>query len=321
MTILDKRNRFTPFEYKTAYEYWEKQQSSHWNSWDITYSDDLNDWRSMSDTERQIVGGVLRGFTQAEITVNDYWVNAVHKWFPKPEISLMSSCFASMEGVHAVSYNQLSETLGLDTYEAFQQDPSAVAKISYLTDIDLDNCTLSEKAQSLAIFSGFTEGVSLFSSFSILQWFSTKNKLKGVASVITYSIRDENLHSKAGIWLFKQLLVEYPEIDTVELRLHIEEAARAIVELEHNFIESVFKLGDLDGLAAKDLKAFILLRTNNKLVELGYQPVFSYVKEDAENIISWFNILNGAERTVDFFATNVPDYATIELDESNLDWG
>ena len=317
MTILDKREAFTPFEYPKAYEFWQQQQSADWKPWDIKYGEDVSDWATMPESHKRIVGGVLRGFTQTELLVNEYWSTYVKSWFPKPEIALMCSCFASMEGIHAVSYNQLSETLGLDTYSEFKSDPAAQAKLGYLLDIDSTNPTLHQKARSLAIFSAFTEGVSLFSSFAILQYFSTKNQLKGVGDVIKYSILDEGKHSEAGIWLYRQLLSEYPVVDTIELRTEVEEGARAVVQLEHSFIDSVFSSGGIEGLEAEDIKAFISVRANIKLRELGYDDLFDYNRQAADNILSWFNILNiGADRT-DFFAT-LPTYATIEVPE--IDW-
>ena len=91
-------------------------------------------------------------------------------------------------------------------------------------------------AKSLAIFSAFTEGVNLFSSFAVLLSFKMRNKLKGVGQIVEWSIRDESMHSNAGCWLFKTLLKENPELKTPELRAQqLDEAALLSLKLGIRF--------------------------------------------------------------------------------------
>ena len=97
-----------------------------------------------------------------------------------------------------------------------------------------------ERAKSLAIFSAFTEGVNLFSSFAVLLSFKLDNKLKGVGQIVEWSIRDESLHSEAGCWLFRTLMQEHPEFNTPELQADIEEAAKLSLKLELDFIDKVY---------------------------------------------------------------------------------
>lgn len=91
--------------------------------------------------------------------------------------------------IHTKAYNYLNETLGLEEYDAFLQEPAAAAKLDNL--VNRSSNTLYDKALSLAVYSGLGEGVSLYSSFAILLHFSTRNLLKGVGEIITYSVRDE----------------------------------------------------------------------------------------------------------------------------------
>ena len=57
---------------------------------------DLNDWKqNLTETEKNIVGSILKGFAQTETVVNDYWSGLVTKWFRKPEIIMMATtCFS-----------------------------------------------------------------------------------------------------------------------------------------------------------------------------------------------------------------------------------
>jgi ribonucleotide reductase beta subunit family protein with ferritin-like domain len=72
-----------------------------------------------------------------------------------------------------------------------------------------------------------------------------RNKLKGVGQIVEWSIRDESMHSEAGCWLFRTLIEENPELNTPELKTAITEAALLSLQLELDFIEKVYELGDL----------------------------------------------------------------------------
>lgn len=275
----------------------------------MNFADDVMDFKSkLTDAERNLIGNVLKGFTQTELIVgNDYWANKVSTWFPKPEIQLMAMAFSGMEAVHTVSYSQIDENLNLDDYEGFLQDPATVAKLSRLSSKEK---TIKDKARSLAIFSAFTEGVSLFSSFAILLNFKRFNKLPAIGKIITYSIRDESLHSAAGCWLFRTLAKQQNLYEDKEFKKSIYEAARLTIKLEEDFIDKAFELGDVDGLKKEDLKNFIKHRANSKLKELGLKMNWKNIdKESVERIDSWFSIQSGGSTLSDFFHKRPTDYS------------
>jgi hypothetical protein len=80
------------------------------------------------------------------------------------------------------------------------------------------------------------------------------------------------------------------------------------VEMEHKFIDKIFEMGDLENLKAEDLKNFILRRANEKLIEIGYEPIFEYDVESA-NQLEWFDHLTGGTTHTDFFSTRSTDYS------------
>lgn len=315
MSIFQRRNEFEPFELPQGYDYWLKQQQAHWLPTEINLSTDLQDWNSgkITDSEKQVIGQILKGFTQAEIIVNDYWSRRITKFFTKPEIIIMACAFSNMETIHAVSYNLLNTTLGLTNYKAFIQDPTTKAKLDNL--INTPNKSKSDILKGLAIFSAFAEGVSLFSSFAILLNFSRFNKLKGTSQIIKFSIRDESLHSEAGCWLFRQAMSENPDLFTDEFKKEIYEAARLTVKLEDEFIDKAFELGKIEGLDPGDLKQFIRYRANVKLQDINLKQNWKNLDKDAvERITSWFDVLSSGLNHDDFFTTSVSDYSRGVID-------
>jgi ribonucleoside-diphosphate reductase beta chain len=200
--ITQERVVYKPFEYPEAFDFWMKQQQAHWLHTEVPMMSDVNDWKqNLNESEKNVIGSILKGFAQTETVVNDYWSTLVTKWFRKPEVIAMAVCFANMETVHAEAYSLLNEELGLDNFSEFLEDESTMAKIQALMNVRdkiEGEPDWSERAKSLAIFSAFTEGVNLFSSFAILLSFKLRNLLKGVGQIVEWSIRDESLHSEAG---------------------------------------------------------------------------------------------------------------------------
>jgi ribonucleoside-diphosphate reductase beta chain len=314
--ITDKRLFYKPFEYPQAHEFMKLQQRVHWMADEVTLASDVNDFKmKLTESEVNLIGQILKSFAQTETHVEDYWSSYVSHWFPKPEIQSMAVTFGSFESIHAEAYSLLNESLGLDDFEAFMEDEEARNKIERLQQVNAG--TMGEIAQSLAIFSAFTEGVNLFSSFAVLMSFQMRNLMKGMGQIVAWSVRDESLHSKAGCWLFTQLLKERPELNTIDLKEKIEKACIISVELEFAFIDKVFEMGNLENLTKEQLKNFIYARANEKMVELGYKALFR-VNDDLLEEIAWFGQITSGVEHQDFFAQRPSAYSKSTADWSDL---
>ena len=322
--LFTERVPFKPFEFPIYYtEGWLKQAQAFWLHTEIPMQMDVKDWNeNLSESEKHLVGNILLGFAQTECAVSDYWTGMVTKWFPKHEIRQMAMMFGSQETIHATAYSYLNETLGLDDFSAFLHEPAVAEKFELLTqtsadwtpeDLKTNHKARIEVARSLAIFSAFAEGVSLYSSFAVLYSFQMRNLLKGIGQQMKWSVRDESLHSRMGCQLFRHMCEEFPEL-LEEAKTAIYQAAKLIIELEHKFIDKMFELGDLENLKKDDLKHFIIQRVNEKLGELGYNPIpggddyFEFNKKKAENL-DWFYHLTGGTTHTDFFAMRPTDYS------------
>lgn len=315
--LMDTRVEYGPFEYPQAYDYWLKQQQAHWLHTEYPMSQDLLDYKAkLTEPEKHVVTSILKVFTQTEVFIEDYWAAKVARWFKKPEIQMMAHSFSAFESIHAVAYQHLTDSLGVPDYKAFLSVPEARAKIERL--INQRGKTKEEIALSLAVFSGFNEGVNLFSSFAVLMNFSRFNKLKSVGAIVAASIKDESLHSEAGCWLFRTFVSEYPEVWTDEVKKEIYDAARLTVDLEDAFIDHVFALGDIDGMSSKMLKTYIRFRANTKLQDLGLKSNWKNLDKELLKDMEWFDVLSAGVNHSDFFAQRVTDYSKGVVDFSKI---
>ena len=310
MGLFDERIAYKPFEYPEYYtEGWLKQAQAFWLHTEIPMSGDVKDWNEkLTKEEKNLVGNILLGSAQTECAVSDYWTQKVVSWFPKHEIQQMAMMFGSQETIHAVAYSYLNETLGLEDFEAFLHEPATAERFEKLVAYTGNDPVGIGK--SLAIFSAFAEGVSLYSAFAVLYSFQLRNLLKGIGQQMKWSVRDESLHSKMGCTLFRHMCDEIPSLLN-DCRNDVIEAAKTMLDAEEKYIDKMFELGDIENLRAYDLKQFIRKRLNEKMVELGYIDLgeyFAFDKKGAENL-DWFYHLTGGHTHTDFFAVRPTDYS------------
>jgi len=313
--IFDIRQTYRPFEYPQFYEFYRNQQLVHWTKDEINLGQDVQDWNMhLTQNEKDVIGGILKGFTQMEILVGDYW-RKVAEWFPKPEIAMMASAFSYFESIHMDNYAMINEQLQLDDFSAFLYDVATKEKLDYFIERP-EIISKEEIAKSIAIFSAFAEGCLLFSSFAVLLSFQRENLMKGVGQIVSFSIRDENSHSQGGIYLFNKIIEEYPEIKE-QIKNDILNAANICYQLEKQFLNNLFKTGNIRTLTKEELLNFVKDRLNLKLQELGYEKIFEIDKELLQNI-SWFGSLSSGREFGDFFATRVSEYSQNKINPNEL---
>ena len=313
--ITTERIAFKPFEYQWAYDYWFAQQNAHWLHTEINMQQDVKDWlETLNEKDKNVIGNILKGFTQTETEVGNYWSSYVPKWFPVPEIKMMAQTFGAFETIHAVAYSYLNDTLGLDDFTSFLEDDATMAKLNVLMEVNPDTTDLEEIARSLALFSGCAEGIQLFSSFAVLLSFRASNRLVGIGQQMIFSVKDESLHSEAGCKLFRELVAENPEIWTDKLRADIYEGFELAIRNEFTYINKIFEMGDLETITKEQLKNFMYDRANRKLVELGLKAKYA-VNQELLKEMEWFYMLVSGVKQTDFFANRETEYA-----KPNEDW-
>jgi ribonucleoside-diphosphate reductase beta chain len=158
-------------------------------------------------------------------------------------------------------------------------------------------------AKALAIYSAFTEGLQLFSSFIVLLNFPRFGKMKGMGQIITYSIRDESMHVEAMTKLFREFIQENIELWTDDFKAEIYQACREMVDLEDRFLDLVFEQGDIRGLTKKEMQQYIRYIADRRLLQLGLKPNYN-VKD---NPLDWLDDVLGVEHQ-NFFEGRATTY-------------
>jgi len=273
---------------------------------EVTMADDIKDYnKNLTEDNRQLVDNIFRFFTQADVDVCCGYAKHYLPTFKAPEVRMMLVSFAAMEAVHQDAYSSLLETLGKsdDIYQEFMDIQEMVEKHEYLSDFNMD--TPHNIAKTMAVYSGFTEGVQLFSSFAILLNYPRHNLMKGMGQIVTWSIRDETLHVENVSRLFREFISENPEIWTDKLKYEIYCAAERVVELEDKFIDICFDKADIPDLTAKEVKEYIRYIADRRLLGLGMKAIF----HSTVNPLPWIDTQVNAVEHTNFFENRATEYA------------
>ncbi len=228
--------------------------------------------------------------------------------------------FAAREALHVAAYSHLIETLGLPetTYNEFLEYQEMKDKHDYVLDISSQNGDRASTATHIAVFSAFTEGMQLFSSFIMLLNFQRNGKMKGMGQIIAWSIVDETLHAESMIKLFRTYIEENKEIWNDDLKSRIYSIAEKMVELEDKFIDLAFGISPMNNLTAAEVKQYIRYITDRRLISLGLRGIMKVKK----NPLPWVEEMINAPTHTNFFENKATDYAKGALSgDWNDVWG
>ena len=305
---MDERNSFKPFNYPWAYEAWLKHEQIHWLHTEVPMLEDVKDWKNrLTASEKQFLTHIFRFFTQGDIDVAGGYVNNYLPYFKQPEVRMMLLGFAAREALHIAAYSHLIETLGLpDTmYNQFLEYQEMKDKHEYVLNISDQNTTKQNTAKHIAVFSAFTEGMQLFSSFIMLLNFPRTGTMKGMGQIVTWSIVDETMHTESMIRLFRTYIEENKEIWNDDLKGELYTIAERMVELEDKFIDLAFKMGEMKDLTSEDVKKYIRYIADRRLISLGLKGIFKVKK----NPLLWVEEMVNSPVHGNFFENRVTDYA------------
>jgi len=315
--LLESTGTYDVDRYAWAYEFWKRQQQTHWMGEEVPLGGDIKDWTSnrMSDAERNLLTQIFRFFTQSDVEVGDNYLKRYIPIFQPLAIQMMMAAFTNMETVHIDAYALLLKTLGMPKteFEAFRDYGEMRAKADYMH--TFGTATVSDVARTLAMFGAFTEGMSLFASFAMLLNFPRHNKMNGMGQIVSWSVRDESLHCEGIIKLFHEWDRETGAV-TPAVRDDIIDVAKTMVDLEERFVDLAFSIGDVEGMRAQEIHAYVRYVADWRLTQLKLSPVFGYFgnaenhyKQIKPHPLPWLiEILNGVEHA-NFFEQRATEYS------------
>lgn len=327
---------YKPFLYPEAYDRYLMHQSAHWVKDEIPLGEDVKDWQLLSEEERNFIKTVFLLFTQNDVQVGSGY-DVMLRIFKPTEVQMLLRNQADRENIHIDAYSYLLDTLGFpeSIYSEFIDVPVMKDKLDYVEaakvkkyedyyadvveDLGMRVKEVSEEdieseidyrfrkgvAMMLAVYAGLVEGVSLFAQFAMLLNYQRFNLMPGMCQVVTWSIRDEEMHVINNSWLFKEFIKENLDIWTDDLKGEIYEAARQIVEKEKRYVDHVFAKGITKGITKDEMYNYLEYITDRRLIGLGLKANYG----NDVNPFPWMEEILNSPEFGNFFETRVTEYS------------
>lgn len=275
---------------------WEKLTEQFWLDTRIPLSNDLDDWRSLSDLEKQTVGYVFGGLTLLDTIQSESAIDAIRPDVRTPHEEAVINNIQFMESVHAKSYSSIFSTLNTkaeieEIFEWTNTNEFLQKKAKIINEIYHDGTPLQKKVASV-----YAETFLFYSGFFAPLYYLGNNKLANVAEIIKLIIRDESVHGTYIGYKFQLGFNELSAEEQDEMKDWMYNLLFELYENEEGYTDLLY--GELGW--AEEVKTFLRYNANKALMNLGVDPLFPDTANDVNPIV--MNGLSTGTSNHDFFS-------------------
>ncbi|HEY1041143.1 MAG TPA: ribonucleotide-diphosphate reductase subunit beta [Candidatus Paceibacterota bacterium] len=304
-----------PSQYPWARKLYDQAIANTWFPHEIALKEDLQDFETMTEDEKQAVSFIMAFFNPAELIVNRVLALGVYPYLTSSECHLYLAKQMWEEANHCVAFEYLLETMPFDRstiYSLHTENPAMKAKEDFvnkymkrMTEENYDVTTVQGKkdfVKNLIAYNVVMEGIWFYSGFMVMLSFRQRNKLRNFGSMINWVLRDESLHLKFGMNLVLNILEENPDILTQEFANEIKQIILEGVALENDYNKELFPRGIL-GLNAEYVNQYVQYIADRRLEELGLEAHYNVT-----NPAKWMSTATDVYELVNFFESQNTNY-------------
>lgn len=305
------------------YEVYRELTGNFWIPQEVSLKTDSQDWNeNMSEEDLELY---KRGISQLVLldsiaTVIDGQFAAYIK---NPAIKAIMSYVASQEAIHNESYTYIASTFMTkeETAEVFEtpKTDKLILGASELILREFENFISDPTPTTLVramIAMANLEGVRFTNGFTPFYMFAREGKMQGTAQIIQFIQRDELQHSYFQTLVARQLVTEYPEINSEEINEWVYDFFKEVVEGEKALASDMYK--NHSTINMNDLHGYIEWRANLLLQNLGLTKIF----ETKINPLQWIKAYDPSMQNSfrdDFHEKRPNDYSRTSEDENSFD--
>lgn len=320
MTFLRRKQKGDDLQlhqvtYKWADELLDQAIANTWFPQEIPMAEDLMDWKTMSEEEKNAVIMYIGFSNPMEFEVNESIMNGMIPFISAPEVKMYLIRQMWEEVNHSMTFDYIINTLEIDRNKAFNTHndvPEVHAKENFLVN-SIENMehgnvevTTTQGIRDFIVnvvkTNIVTEGIWFYTGFMFALSFRQRGIMRNFGSLTDWINRDEALHLKAGINIILTILEEYPEVATEEFAEQVRQIIITAVELEMAYNKALLPSGIL-GLNTKFINQYVQYVADRRLEELGFAPHFK-----VSNPAKWMSAANDTFQLVNFFETQNTSY-------------
>ncbi len=277
---LARLTSYLPVEDDSLFKLYQEAKATYWTEDEIDLSYDLIDWNTKLDkTEKNFISHILGFFVQSDQLVN---INLGDRFLEDiKEIPIKYGKYSQLfynfqvaiEDVHTLMYETLLNEL-ITNQEKLLHFKNAISEIPAVNQkamwairyIDDKESSFLIRLIAFAIL----EGIFFSGSFCAIFWLGERNIMRGLVQSNKFISRDEHLHYKFAITLFKKLRdVEGYKVDTAIIQKMITEA----VEIEVQFINESISC-NMIGMNPTLMSQYIQFVADTLMTDIDLAPIY-----------------------------------------------
>ncbi|MHA3226273.1 class 1b ribonucleoside-diphosphate reductase subunit beta [Globicatella sulfidifaciens] len=275
---------------------WEKLTEQFWLDTRIPLSNDLDDWRTLSAAEKDMIGKVFGGLTLLDTLQSEDAIERLRQSIRTQHEEAVLNNIQFMESVHAKSYSSIFSTLNTKAeiesiFNWTNSNEVLQYKAAKINDAYKNGTDLQAKAASVLL-----ESFLFYSGFFAPLYYLGNNKLANVAEIIKLIIRDESVHGTYIGYKFQLGFDQLSEAEQEELKAWVYQLTYDLYQNEVKFTQIIY---DAIGWTEK-VKTFVRYNANKALQNLGFDPLFPDTAEDVDPIV--MNGISTGTSNHDFFS-------------------
>lgn len=303
---------FYPIRYSGLYTLYRELVDSFWPAQVIDLNVDAQQWDKLPTEIRLPMTHILCFFAQFDGVVNENLMsNFQRETSHIKEAGWFYSLQRANETIHSEFYSLIIEAVIKDpvqkekAYNAINSYPGIGAIKNWIDIYMNDKKSLSERILAFACI----EGMIFTGAFAFIYKLKETNLLPGTCKGNEYIGRDEGIHTKFAIALFK-ILLQRGEIDKLPAE-KINEVIHQAVNVASIFLDEAFTYSDGKKIDTPGMNADLLLNyvrtTGNYLAKEFGASTLPF--PGLRNPFDWMAII-GLGNKANFFETHPSEYAT-----------
>jgi ribonucleoside-diphosphate reductase beta chain len=300
-----------------AYPMYKNMLANFWIAEEINMSGDIKQWKTLTPDEKFAFKRIIGLLAFLDSVQTDFSAK-VSDYLTDSSLSALMSVLSFQEVVHNQSYSYVLSSLVPkaeqdEIFEYWKTDSVLRERNDFIAK-GYEAFTLNPTPQTFfeaIVYDIVLEGLNFYSGFAFFYNLARNQKMMATSQMINYINRDEQLHVNLFTQIFRELLIENPELNTDKNRQFVRDTFREAAELEIKWGEYIID-NRFDGIDIDDLRAYIKFIANKRVSALGIErPFEGYRTNPLKWIIAYEDINSGKQ---DFFEGKSRQYSKLSDD-------
>jgi ribonucleoside-diphosphate reductase beta chain len=243
----------------------------------------------------------------------------VKRYFTDSSLEAVSTIIGQEEVVHNESYTYVLSSLvpfeeQKEIFEYWKTDAILLKRNLFIRDIyqNFRNDPTPQTFFEALVADMVLEGVFFYSTFAFFYNLARDQQMMGTSQMISYIQRDENQHCYFFAEVFKQLLKDFPELNTEANTKFIYDTFNTAVALETDWAH--YTLNEINEIDLDELGHYIKHIANRRLTLMGMPKAYEGVDVNSMPWIRPFSDEAMNSTKTDFFEAKSRNYSKVSDD-------